>query len=116
MSEVKIVDQFRDCLKETPLGTKLKRQEIIELIQAKYDTKASSIIPSDYCFNMTNKGIPSDHVSFFINVGTGLYEYVGEDYSMPTIESIIAAYKKDFPARDEQELSLIHISEPTRPY
>ncbi len=38
----------------------MTRQEIIEMIRGKYETKESSIIPSDYCYNMTNKGIPED--------------------------------------------------------
>ena len=98
-----IVEQFRECLKDISIGTRMKRQDIIELISSRYGTKASSIIPSDYCYNMTNKGIPEDHVSFFLNVGTGLYEYVGENYSLPTIEGVIAAYKADFERVDDQE-------------
>lgn len=98
-----IVEQFRECLKDTPIGTRLKRQEIIELINSRYGTKASSIIPSDYCYNMTNKGIPENHVSFFLNAGTGLYEYVGENYTLPTIEGVIAAYKADFERVDDDE-------------
>lgn len=102
-SKVPIVEQFRDCLKDVPIGTRMKRQDIIELINSRYGTKASSIIPSDYCYNMTNKGISEDHTSFFLNVGTGLYEYVGENYSLPTIEGVIAAYKADFDQIDDNE-------------
>lgn len=102
-SKVPISEQFRECLKDVPIGTRMKRQDIIELINSRYGTKASSIIPSDYCYNMTNKGIPADHVSFFLNVGTGLYEYVGENYSLPTIEGVIAAYKADFERVDDDE-------------
>lgn len=98
-----IIDQFRDCFKDVAIGTRMKRQDIIELINSRYGTKPSSIIPSDYCYNMTNKGIPEDHVSFFLNVGTGLYEYVGENYSLPTIEGVISAYKDDFVRVDDDE-------------
>lgn len=102
-SKVPIVEQFRECLRDVPIGTRMKRQDIIELINARYGTKASSIIPSDYCYNMMNKGISEDHTSFFLNVGTGLYEYVGENYSLPTIEGVIAAYKADFDQIDDNE-------------
>ena len=98
-----IIEQFRECLKVIPLGTQLTRQEIIEMIRRKYETKESSIIPSDYCYNMTSKGIPEGHVSFFLNIGKGLYEYVGEEYRFPTIKGIIAAYKADFARVDDEE-------------
>ena len=98
-----IIEQFRECLKVIPLGTQLTRQEIIEMIRRKYETKKSSIIPSDYCYNMTSKGIPEGHVSFFLNIGKGLYEYVGEEYRFPTIKGIIAAYKADFARVDDEE-------------
>lgn len=102
-SKVPIVQQFRECFKDVPIGTRMKRQDIIKRINSQYGTKASSIIPSDYCYNMTNKGIPEDHVSFFLNVGTGQYEYVGENYAIPTIEGVIAAYKADFERVDDDE-------------
>lgn len=102
-SKLPITEQFRVCLKDVPIGTRMKRQDIIELINSKYGTKTSSIIPSDYCYNMTNKGISENHISFFLNVGTGLYEYVGENYTPPTIEGVIAAYKADFERVDDEE-------------
>lgn len=102
-NKILIVDQFRECLKDVPLGTRMKRQEIIDLIHNRFGTKPSSIIPSDYCHNMSNQGISDDHAAFFLNVGTGLYEYVGEEYSRPTIEGIISAYKADFSRRDDEE-------------
>lgn len=98
-----MTEQFRECLRDLPLGTQLTRQQIITLIQDKFDTKESGIIPSDYCYNMTNKGIPENHVSFFLNIEKGLYEYVGEEYSFPTIQGIIAAYKADFDRIDDEE-------------
>lgn len=102
-TKVPIVDQFRECFKDVPIGTRMKRQDIIERINSRYGTTASSIIPSDYCYNMMNKGIPENHTSFFLNVGTALYEYVGENYSLPTIEGVIAAYKADFEKVDDNE-------------
>jgi 5-methylcytosine-specific restriction protein B len=100
---MKIIDQLRDCLSDVGLGTRMKRQEIVSLVVDRFGTNPNSIVPSDYCYNMTNKGIASDHVSFFLNVGTGVYEYVGEDYSTPTIQQIIAEYKADFERVDDEE-------------
>lgn len=102
-NQMLIIDQFRECLKDMPLGTRMKRQEIIDLVHEKFGTNPSSIIPSDYCYNMMNQGISDHHAAFFLNVGTGLYEYVGEGYRRPTIEDVISAYKADFPRRDDEE-------------
>lgn len=102
-SSMQIADQLRDCLADVAVGTKMKRQEIIALVVDRFGTNPNSVIPSDYCYNMTNKGIASDHVSFFLNVGTGLYEYVGENYKATTIADVIAAYKKDFARIDNEE-------------
>lgn len=102
-ASMRIIDQLRDCLLDVAIGTKMKRQEIISLVVNRFGTNPNSIIPSDYCYNMTNKGISPDHISFFLNVGTGLYEYVGENYKATTIADVIAAYKKDFARVDDQE-------------
>lgn len=102
-NQMLIIDQFRECLKDVPLGTRMKRQEIIDLVHEKFGTNPSGIIPSDYCYNMMNQGISDHHAAFFLNVGTGLYEYVGEGYRRPTIEDVISAYKADFPRRDDEE-------------
>ena len=96
MSEkVKILDQFRACLKDIPLGTKLKRQEIIDRIVAEYGTNPNSIIPSDYCYNRTNKGKPGS-VNFFLHQEDGEYEYVGEAYMGMSIGDVLSRYKADF--------------------
>ena len=102
-ASMRIIDQLRDCLSDIAIGTKMKRQEIISLVVDRFGANPNSIIPSDYCYNMTNKGISPDHISFFLNVGAGLYEYVGENYKATTIADVIAAYKKDFVRVDDQE-------------
>lgn len=102
-NQILIADQLRECLKEVPLGTRINRQEIIDLLHGEFGTKSSSVNPRNYCHNMTNKGIAGNHAAFFLNVGTDLYEYVGEEYSHPTIEDVISAYKADFSHRDDEE-------------
>ena len=101
--KARIVDQYRQCFKDVPIGTKLSRQEIIDRIHAAFGTNESSIIPSDYCYNMTNKGKLDGSPNFFLNVGTGLYEYVGESYVGIGIAEVIEAYKADFARIDEDE-------------
>lgn len=51
-----ITEKYRECFKEYPVGTKFTRKQIIDLMQQKFDIKPASIIPSDYSYNMTNKG------------------------------------------------------------
>ena len=92
---MKIVEQIRECMKDVPLGTHLKRQEIIDRVVERFQANPASIIPSDYCYNMTNKG-KTGTVNFFMNAGTGEYEYVGENYVGMGISDVVAQCKKDF--------------------
>ncbi|MDB5580299.1 MAG: hypothetical protein JWR80_5475 [Bradyrhizobium sp.] len=40
-------------------GTQLSRRDILDLVTTRYPgTNKSSVIPSDYCYNIINKGIP----------------------------------------------------------
>ena len=63
-SAIQITQQFRECFRDVAVGTKMKRQEIIDLLSERFGTNPSSIIPSDYCYNMKNKGIPENPSSF----------------------------------------------------
>lgn len=101
--KVRIIDQYRQCFKDVSIGTRLSRQEIIDSIHSAFGTNESSIIPSDYCYNMTNKGKTDGSPNFFLNVGTGLYEYVGENYVGIGIAEVIEAYKAEFARIDEAE-------------
>ncbi|MCR1842103.1 DUF7225 domain-containing protein [Murimonas intestini] len=100
-----ITEQYREILKDLALGTKMTRQEIVKLLQDKYGTNPSSILPSDYSYNMTNKGIEDldNKPNFFLNRGNGQYEYVGENYTGIDITAIISAYKSDFQKVDAEE-------------
>ena len=100
-----IVEQYREAFKDLPIGTRLTRKEIIDTLVDKYGTNPVSIVPSDYCYNMTNKGIrgKSEDNNFFLNVGEGLYEYVGENWIGTAIEEVIEQYKKNFTQQDQWE-------------
>ena len=43
-----ITDQFRECFKDVPIGTRFTRLQIIDLLHEKYGTNETSIIPSDH--------------------------------------------------------------------
>ena len=92
---MRIVEQIRECMKDVPLGTQLKRQEIIDRVVDRFHSNPDSIIPSDYCYNMTNKG-KTGSTNFFLNVGTGEYEYVGEGYVGMGISDVVARCKENF--------------------
>ena len=101
---VKIIEQFRQCFKDTTIGTKLTRQEIIKRINATFGTNENSIIPNDFCYNMNNKEKPDGFPNFFLNIGAEDYEYVGENYSGFGIAEVIAAYKADFARVNKDEI------------
>ena len=103
-SKVKIDEQYRKCFENTPIGTRLSRQEIIKRIHSTFGTDENSIIPSDYCYNMTNKGRSKNSPNFFLNVGNGVYEYVGKNYAGIGIAEVIAEYKADFARVDKDEV------------
>ncbi len=65
---------------ENERGKAFSRKEIIDLVLEKYpETNRSSIIPSDYCYNITNKGIPFDN-HLFEHIEIGRYKVLGPNY------------------------------------
>lgn len=56
------------------------RKEIINIILEVYpDTNPTSVIPSDYCYNIINKGIPFT-MHLFEFIGSATFKYLGEDF------------------------------------
>jgi hypothetical protein len=72
----KVLSVFQDRL-----GERFLREEIIDLVVNTYPgTNRSSIIPSDYCYNMINAGIPFDfHI--FESLDEGRYKCLGPNNS-----------------------------------
>ncbi|MGA2225659.1 MAG: hypothetical protein ABSH41_14585 [Syntrophobacteraceae bacterium] len=54
--------------------------EIKRKLNAKYATKEGSVIPSDYCYNHSNKGRALMDHSIFEKIGHGKYRYLGPGY------------------------------------
>jgi hypothetical protein len=77
-----ILDEVRETFKNTALGTELTTAEIKEMVHMKFGRNKSSVIPSDYSYNMTNKGKIGNLKDFniFIQLKRGLYKFVGENY------------------------------------
>lgn len=58
-------------------GQIFQRHEIINMVLKNYPgTKKGSVIPSDYCYNITNDGIKFDFHIFIWKL-KGIYEYLG---------------------------------------
>ena len=100
-----IVEQFRECFKDVPVGTRFTRKQIIDMLHERFGTNETSIIPSDHSYNMTNKGIRglNRDNNFFLNVGDGEYEYVGEHFTGMAISDVIQLYKQDFEQVNREE-------------
>src|SRR5215213_5366662 len=76
---------------ELPIGVKIlnvmsghegqvfKRHEIIQMVIKNYrDTNETSVIPSDYCYNMLNNGIHFDPENrLFEHLSRGVYKFLG---------------------------------------
>ena len=68
-------------ISEYGLHYKISRGELYELLGARFQTKKGSIIPSDYCYDRTNKGIIfNKKPRLFAFLGKGMYECLGDNY------------------------------------
>ena len=76
------LEEVRETFRNTQIGTEFTTAEIKHLVSEKYNRTPGSIIPSDYCYNKSNKGKVGQLETFnlFIWKKHGLYEYVGEHY------------------------------------
>ena len=52
--------------------------EIKSELERRYETKPTSVIPSDYCYNRWNFGVTSQK-PIFVRVGSGEYRFIGTD-------------------------------------
>lgn len=88
-----VIEAFRNFLSEYELHKILERSEIVSGISQKCCINESSIIPSDYCYNITNDAFLGDQYMkrphFFLSLERGKYEYIGEnaDYTGDVINS-----------------------------
>ena len=77
-----VLDEVRETFRNIPFGTEFTTAEIKQMVSSKFKTNPGSVIPSDYSYNMTNKGKKGALETFniFIQLKRGLYKYVGENY------------------------------------
>ena len=53
---MKILEEVKSTFENTEIGTVFSTGEIKDLVYAKYGRNRKSVIPSDYSYNLTNKG------------------------------------------------------------
>ena len=82
MGKKPIRDKILDVFKNR-VGKEFKTQQIKDLVVSKYpDTNKASVIPSDYCYNITNKGINfCKQLHLFKHIKRNHYKVLGEDYN-----------------------------------
>ena len=79
-----VLEEVMETFANVEIGTVFTTSEIKEMVSKKYGRNEGSIIPSDYSYNMTNKGIigtSCEHFNIFVQTKRGEYEYVGLDYN-----------------------------------
>ena len=84
MCDVTILDEVRETFRNVEFGTEFSTSEIKQMVHLRFNRKESSVIPSDYSYNMTNKGKVGslENFNIFIQIKRGLYKYVGENYKI----------------------------------
>ena len=78
-----VLDEVRDTFRNINYGTEFTTSEIKEMVYSRFGRNKGSVIPSDYSYNMNNKGKTGSLKDFniFIQIKRGLYRYVGENYN-----------------------------------
>lgn len=79
-----IIEKVKDTFAGCAPGKSFTTSEIIDMVQRKHGVNRTSVIPSDYCYNMDNKGKEAsaslDKFKIFEMVSRGKYIYRGENY------------------------------------
>lgn len=76
-----ILDKVRETFRFVDPGTEFSTAEIKHMVCAKFGCNPNSVIPSDYCYNMNNKGKVGALKTFnlFEQIKHGHFRYVGEN-------------------------------------
>ncbi len=81
------LERVRVTFQGCKIGETFTRNEILEMVRNRFPNDVfpiKSIIPSDYCYNLTNLGKIDDPVLYdfniFEHIDKGVYVYLGENY------------------------------------
>ena len=77
-----VIEEVRETFKTVEFGKEFTTPEIKKMVNKKFGRNEGSVIPSDYSYNMTNKGKVGslEYFNIFIQIKRGLYKFVGENY------------------------------------
>jgi hypothetical protein len=95
---VEAMERIGRELQEQAGDKPILRSEIVRRVVAVTGCTEASVIPSDHCYNRTNKGIRPHHVPLFLHVGRGQYRFVGRDQAY--VGSVVRHPKGGRPARN----------------
>ena len=84
--ELTINEMYIECFKNIPIGKEMSRKEIITELQKHYEIDEASILPSDLCYNSSNKGVEGNgKPRLFIKIKRGMYRYVGPEFDSSNV-------------------------------
>ena len=78
----KIQEEIEQFLSSMPLSHEFSTKWFKTELSKQFKRSEDSYIPSDYCYNRTNKGIKyNNQPHYFLHIGRGKYRYVGKNYN-----------------------------------
>ena len=85
MNQLSILESVRQTFSKYPIGTIFTRQEILQAVSIEHNINKTSIIPSGYCYNITNLGKQADGAMdkfcIFEYISKSEYKYLGVNYA-----------------------------------
>lgn len=73
--------EIAELTKTMPINYQFSTKWFKKVLSEKYNRSNGSYIPSDYCYNRSNKGIIHEkQPHYFLWLSRGKYQYVGKDY------------------------------------
>lgn len=76
-----IKEEIEQFLSSIPLNHEFSTRWFKAELSKQFNRSEDSYIPSDYCYNKTNKGVKYDRQPhYFLHIVRGKYRYVGKNY------------------------------------
>lgn len=76
-----IKEEIEQFLSSIPLNHEFSTRWFKAELSKQFKRSETCYIPSDYCYNRTNKGVKYDRQPhYFLHIGRGKYRYVGKNY------------------------------------
>ena len=76
-----IKEEIEQFLSSIPLNHEFSTRWFKAELSKQFKRSENCYIPSDYCYNRTNKGVNYDRQThYFLHIGRGKYQYVGKNY------------------------------------